>query len=139
MSVRTQISQAARNNQRREEVTIPEWNGAKVEARSLSGGQEHRLLDTCYKPGPEGAGLVAVHELLYPYLLIHGAYDTETGEPIWQAGDEPEINAYDGAGVRRLGSAILRLSGLSEDGEKVAAGNSDGTAISASPSPLPAN
>ncbi len=134
MSLRTQISSAARTNQRREVVTIPEWNNAKVEARSLSGGMEHRLLDTCYRAGPDGEGLIAIHELLYPYLLIHGIFDTETGEPIWQPGDEGEINGYDGAGVRRAGKAVLRVTGLSEDGDKEAEGNSDGTGENASAS-----
>ena len=77
---------------------VPEWD-TKVEVRSLSLGDVTRLLAS-EKPD------------ITADLVVAGCYDPESGERVFDEGDEEWLLAKDGAALRRLSGVVVTLSAL---------------------------
>lgn len=72
--------------------------------------------------------------ILYPLLIIASAHDPETGEKVFGDADRDTINSKSAGVIEDLGMAICRISGMTEDAQRVLAKNSVATTTDASSS-----
>lgn len=109
-----------------EEVPVPEWgDGATVRVRGLSSQQRWdwaKAQQAATDSG--GAEPTAV-------MVAFGAVD-ENGKQLFQTQDADAIAQLRGDVVERIAKQIMRLSGIGEDEQEAASGNSDATTSGAS-------
>lgn len=105
-----------------EALTVPEW-GVTIEVRGMDGNARARYLSTFRDPE---TGLVN-YPALYPSALIECVFDPETGERVFNEGDEGIINQKSGKALERVAVVAMRLSGMNEDAEKDAGKDSSKT------------
>jgi hypothetical protein len=98
-----------------EVVTVPQWGGLKIEVRSMTGSDRAAFMQSFQ----DDEGKVS-WEALYPSLIITTAYDPESGERIFEVGDEAALNSKSAAALELLAGAAMRLSGMSEKAEEEA-------------------
>ncbi len=89
-----------------EEVSIPEW-GCKVLVRGLTGRQRAIFLQN----GIDAKGKLDMQKV-YPELVILSAYDPESKEPVFGAGDADAVIEKSGAALERIAQVAMKLSGL---------------------------
>ena len=102
----------------KELVPIPEWGGVTVEVRSMSAGVRVRTLRSARAFDAETDAVA-----IYPSLVIECCFDPETGEKLFEAGDEEWLLEKSVAALERLATAAMRVSSLSA--EAVEAGKDD--------------
>lgn len=104
-------------------VEVPEW-GVTVEVRGMSAADRTALID---RASDSGGKLNT--SILYPAMVLACSYDPDTGERVFQPGDESAIGEKAGLAVERVVQAAMRASGLSEE-----AADTSGEGSSVSPS-----
>ena len=95
-------------------VHVPQWD-VDIEVRSMNGKSRANFMESF----TDDSGNVS-WEKLYPSLVIATSFDPETGERIFEPGDEEAINTKSAAALELVASAAMRLSGLSERAEETA-------------------
>jgi hypothetical protein len=128
----------ARGAVKTEPLTIGAGDDAiRIEARGLSAGQRGAILTDCVvdKAGPDGES-TSVTDLakLGPALVIAGAFDPETREPIFGEADRDVVASLDASFLDPIIAAVGRLSGISAASAASAEKNSDATTVSTSDS-----
>lgn len=98
-------------------VEVPEWD-VKLEVRSPSAKLRARMVSQAMTSDDEGESSMNL-ELIYPTLLVACCFDPDTGEQVFTDEDAEAINAKSSAAVEKVAQACLRVSGLSNDTEKV--------------------
>jgi hypothetical protein len=133
----------ARGAVKTEQITIGAGDEAiQIEASGMSAGQRGAVLTDCLVERTSDDGETStVTDLakLGPMLVIAGARDPETHEPIFTAADRDVVAGLDAKFLDPIVEAVGRLSGISAASSTVAEKNSDETTDSASGSPSPAN
>lgn len=86
-----------------ERVRIDEWD-ADFDVRSMTAGAQ---LELSPQPGEQLDMTV-----FYFGVIVACCYDPETGEPVFQGGDEAWLKEQAPEPIRRLAEACLRVSGL---------------------------
>lgn len=100
-----------------EVVDVPQW-GVKLEVRAPSAKVRSRMVSSAMRKDDDGESSVDL-ESVYPQFLIACCFDPDTGEKVFEDGDQDAINDKSSAAVELVAKACLRVSGLSEDTEKV--------------------
>lgn len=106
-----------------EDVPIPEWGGVVLRVQSMTGLERAGFLERFMGEGGE-----LNIEGLYPSLIIATCFDPETGEQVFQPGQEAKLNGKNSAALERLGKVALKLSGITSAAE---------TALGKDSSPIP--
>lgn len=104
-----------------EVVTVPEWGGAKILVKGMTGTARNQFLREAFD---EKTGKPQF-DRMYPEIIIATAHDPETGDPIFGALDRDALNSKAASATERLAKVGMRLSGL-DDGA-VEAGKADST------------
>lgn len=115
MSLRDKILSA--DDLTSERVEVPEWD-VTLEVRSPSAKARSRMVASAQRKDEDGESTMDL-ESIYPLLLIACCFDPESGEQVFTSDDIDAINDKSSAVVDRVAKACLRVSGLSEDTEKV--------------------
>jgi hypothetical protein len=97
----------------KETVEVKQWGNAAVEIRSMSGRERAKML----ADSVDDEGKVDFLKF-YPRLIIHCAYDPDSGEKLFTDSDEESINDKNGGALEQLAQVALRLSGLSNVGSQ---------------------
>lgn len=100
----------------REEVAVPEWGGA-VWVRTLTAA-ERDAFEASVNPGKGRKNLANFRARLAVLCVVD-----EKGERLFQDEDAAALGRRSAAALDRITDAALRLSGLSEAGQKEAEGN----------------
>lgn len=111
-----------------ERVEVPEW-GVGVLLRGFTGRQRAHF-------AAEFGGVDIDLSKAYADLLIAGAYDPDTGLPLFTDAERDQIIDKSGEVLERLSGHILRLSGLAP-GSLLSAEKNSSAANDASISSLP--
>lgn len=106
----------------RETVSVPEWGDVKIELRGLD-VNAFTAITRATKTGP---GNDLDLRLMYINLLVQGAFDPATGEPVWSDADGAAIAGKSMKVVERLATVINRLSGLNADRDETASVDAEG-------------
>jgi hypothetical protein len=111
----------AGKNVRSEIVTVPDWGG-EVKLVGLTAAERLRLVKraTVIENGDEKVD----NSLLYPLLIIHSAHDPESGAKLFSEGDAETIMTNDAGTIEGVAGAVLRISGMTKDAQRVIAKNS---------------
>jgi hypothetical protein len=96
----------------RELVDVPEWE-CKIEVRSMT-ARERSLMIANAVTSNEG---VVRWADLYPAMVVACSFDPETGEQIFEPGDEEVLTQRNAAPVERLAMTAMRVSGMSNAGQ----------------------
>jgi len=125
MSLREQILNA--QDITSEQVTIPEWGGAAIDVRGMTGTARNRFLEQSFdhKTGKPR------FDRMYPEIIIQCCFDPETGERIFSPADRDALNGKAAAATERVAKVAMRLSGLDEGA--VEAGKADSSEESDEP------
>lgn len=91
---------------RRENVTVPEWDGAEFEVRGLGMRTYNQLCASCNDAAGE---LVA--DRFYPALIIATTHDPESGGKVFTEGDRDMLADKSGKALTRIVDVALRLCG----------------------------
>jgi hypothetical protein len=97
-------------------VDVPEWD-VKIEVRSPTAKVRSHMISLAMRKDEDGDSTIDL-ESVYPQFLISCCFDPETGEKVFEDGDQDVINAKSSAPVERVAKACLRVAGLSDDTEK---------------------
>jgi hypothetical protein len=100
-----------------EVVDVPEWD-VKLEVRAPSARVRSRMVSLAMRKNDEGDDTLDL-EAIYPRFLVACCFDPDTGEQVFTDDDLDAINSKSSAPVERVAKACLRVSGLSDDTEKV--------------------
>lgn len=93
-----------------EQVTVPEWGGAQIEVRGMTGAERATFLAECFDTTTGKPRF----DRMYPEILIACAHDPATGEKVFTAADRDALNGKAAAATERVASVAMRLSGLDE-------------------------
>jgi hypothetical protein len=104
-------------------VDVPEW-GVKVEVRGMTGASRTRIMDLAV--GNEGSVNL---QFVYPEIVIATAYDSETGEAIFEPNDKEILLSKSAIAIDRIASVGMRLSGFTQESADAAGKDSSATAI----------
>ena len=94
----------------KEFVEVKEWD-VTVEVRGMSGKQRAEMTEAAYNPKDQTVTFAKV----YSRIMIETVYDKDTGEKIFNIGDEDMLNNKSGAALEKVVSVAMRLSGLGGD------------------------
>lgn len=97
------------NDTTAEVVDVPEWGDAKVEVRSMTGRDRARFMASARVDGDMN------WERMLIDVIIHTAYDPETGDQVFGMADRDALAAKNGAALQRLSSTAMRLAGFSQE------------------------
>jgi len=103
-------------------VDVPEW-GVKIEVRGMTGASRTRIMDLAV--GNEGSVNL---QFVYPEIVIATAYDSETGEQIFEPNDKDTLLAKSAIAIDRIASVGMRLSGFTQESADAAGKDSSATA-----------
>lgn len=118
---------------RHEDVTVPEWDGAKVQLRQMGAGTilryEKERVDLLPEDGePDSEQNVRAAVLLLRYTM----FDPETGERVFtKPEDDEDLLGKDHDVILRLWKVALKVNSHGEKEVEVAAGKSDAPPSSA--------
>jgi len=101
----------------REKVAAPEWGG-EVWVRTLT-ATERDAFEASVNPGKGAKNLANFRARLAVLCVVD-----ERGERLFKDEDAAALGAKSGTALDRITDVALRLSGLSEAGQKEAEGNS---------------
>lgn len=106
----------------REEVEVPEWGGAVIIMRGLSGDERDAFeaSNTVGNGAARSLNLVGIRARLVQKCAI-----TPSGESLFTADQVEALGAKNGAVLDRLFDVARKLSGMMPDAVTVTAGNSD--------------
>ena len=90
-----------------ETVTVPEWDGEKIEIRSMTVASKTRMVANA----TTASGDIDERKLM-PELVIACSFDPASGEPLFSDADAEWIADQNAAAVERLSSVGMRLSGM---------------------------
>lgn len=110
MSIRDKV--LAAKDIKSEQVFVKEWD-VTVEVRGLTGRQRAILLQDVV----DQRGRTDLKKL-YPQLVVLSAFDPETGEPVFHAGDADAIAEKSAASLEAITDVAMRLSGLNGEAGK---------------------
>jgi len=96
-----------------EPLFVPEW-GVTIEVRGMNGHARAKYMEDFRDPESGRINYPA----LYPIAIIECSYDPDTGERIFEPGDQDIINTKSGKALERVASVVMRLSGMGDDVEK---------------------
>lgn len=117
MSIRERALQRGRTPAS-ETIHVDEW-GCDVEVREIPADQRARALSNAIS----ASGAVQLDKL-YPVLVLHGAYDPETGERVFEDADRDELmGGTQGGAIDTIASAAMRVNGLTSKAVESAEGN----------------
>jgi len=102
-----------------EQVPVPEW-GVTVEMRGMDGHARAKYMEMFRD---EDSGRIN-YQALYPTAIIECTFDPETGERVFEDGDQDFINQKSGKALERVASVAMQLSGMSEESEAEAGNDS---------------
>jgi hypothetical protein len=102
-----------------EEITVPEWSGAKFLVRALTGQQRAEVMQAAMRPN--GAGLDVAK--MWAALIIAGLHDPETRKPVFEKAHRDALMQKSGAALERIADVVTRLSGMSQGAVTDAMGN----------------
>jgi len=119
MDIREKILNASDIKEELEE--IEEW-GVTVLLRGLTGKERARLLNESAKVD----GSVNL-EKMYPDLVIMGARDPETKQPIFSPADREVLNEKAGGVLEHLAQRVMELSAITKKARDAAEKNSSST------------
>ena len=103
---------------KKEIVHVDSW-GEDVEVRGLMGCDRASLMNECL--GEDGK---LDNTKFYPGIVVSSCYDPETGEKLFQPGDEDWIMRKSAGAIDMLAAKGMKLSGLTKEAVKDAEGNS---------------
>ena len=101
-----------------EEIEVEEWGGS-LGVRALSTGQLERWQES-FLVQPKNEKPHVTKERIRnanARLVVLGACDVETGEPIFTDEDIPQLATENNKGMSKVAEAIQRLSGIGEFAE----------------------
>jgi hypothetical protein len=96
-----------------EPLHVKEW-GVDVVIKGMTGTERASFMEQYREEGGEKINWQG----LYPFLIIHCAYDPDTDERIFTPEDAVVVNTKSGAALERVARTAMRLSGMGEDEEK---------------------
>ena len=88
-------------------VAVPEWDGEKIEVRSMSVARKTQMVTNA----TDAAGDVDERALM-PELVIACSFDPDTGSPVFSDSDAVWLGDQNAAAVERLATVGMRLSGM---------------------------
>ncbi len=123
---------------KKEVITVPCDDGSvlSVEVHGLTAEARGRIMTTSMMKDEDGESVTDIAKMT-PQLIIAGAFDPDSGEPIFSAIDAEILGTLSATFLDPIITAVTRLSGMSLAAAKEAEGNSAATTISASASPSP--
>ncbi len=101
----------ARDDQRIEEVEVPEW-GTWVRVRALNGRERDDYIDSLFKM--RGNKRVSATENATARLVMLCTVD-EDGNRLWGEADLERLGRKNAAALNRIGQVAQRLAGLTDD------------------------
>ena len=90
-------------------VEIPQWEGVKLEVRSMTGLERADMLERYM----DNDGNMNIRDL-YPSMIIACTFDPETGEPVFSGEQADALNAKNAAALEKVAQVAMRLSGMNE-------------------------
>jgi len=106
------------NDLQERRITVPEWGGVEILLRALSTAQVRAL-----RKESAGADGKIDELLLTVHIIIACAYDSGTGEPLFQRTHRDALMGKAPKVIERISTEVMRLSGLSADAAEVAEKN----------------
>jgi hypothetical protein len=94
-----------------DELFVDLWN-VTFEIRSMTGGDRATLMASFQKTD----GTVDYHKM-YPSLVIAGAYNPATGEPVFSAKDIDALNKKSGKALEQVARRVQDMSGMTQKTE----------------------
>ena len=106
---------------RTETVTIPEWDGVKIEIRGFTLGER---LDF-YSRVSDGDKVN--RENFLPELVIASCFDPDSGQKVFEPADRDMLKTKSAGAVEQVTEVAMRLSGMGSDDVKEAELDLEGT------------
>ena len=100
-----------------ETIVVEEWDGVKLEVRSMTGNERAGLLEELQRQSGGSVEGGVDYRHIYPALLVATVYDPDTGERVFQIGDVEQIMERNSGVLERVAKVALRLSGMDKEAE----------------------
>jgi len=100
---------------RSEIVVVPEWDNAKIEVRAFSIAEQVAFYKKVSLTDRKGEYVGIDRQKWQVQLVLHSAFDPDTGERLFEAADADMLSKKSAKAVGQVFSVAARLSGILDD------------------------